>query len=1284
MQQADKEPDDMETAGQQEARSLQIELLDTLVEISGKLLSTHNTDELLVLILQLLHRLVDFDSAAIHLKEKGQIQTRAAVGKAESTIGQPVFDPQEDYVWQYVEREKKPFVTGDVHAEPWSLHEDYSDVRSFLAVPLLQEGEHIGLLTIDHHEKNQYGPVDVELVRIFGNYAAIALQNAQLLSESGRYTWILEMLHSVRFDALQEASPSELASRTLDILVKTFGYELCSVYQVVDDTLQLVAEKNYPEPKALEQLRLTQGVMGRCVRTGQAQIVPDVRQDQDFVAVFDGVQSELCVPIFVEDRVYGVIDLESYQLDRFDTNDFRLVTILANKLGIALHNQVLYNETRNRLAIVSALHASSIDIVSGMDETELFETFVQRAKALMNAQAITLFLYDASQDALVAKAVTDNPVTGVGFAQSKDTGIMGAAFQTGKPVWTSDYRKSPYFDPAWPYEKWPLGAVVSAPLLVKGKPIGVLDIHKPANYLFQSEEIQTISLLANQIATVIENQRLFQTEQKRVRQLALLNEITSIGLKDIEFRELLDVLAKRMAQIADADACAITLWKDEQQMPHVVATYGTPKERYLGLDIHPDDDTVTKYVLETRSTLIVEDISTSPIVSPNVAKIYPVTSVIGLPLLVGGERIGAAIIGYKERHKVTDVEKNIVEQAAAQAGIVIAKTRLIEQERKQRAFAETMLEFSYKLMGMSDVATAADAFLKMARRVVNYDAGSVMLISADNPNLGYIAATHGYTNAEEALQQVIHIDKYPLLQKIRDKHTPVYLPDLSQTTEWIPGRRPDAGKVQSILLIPLVYGQQERVIGSATFKSYRPNAFSQPARRNIILLGNQTASAMRNLHLFEETNRRLREMSLLAEVSEKLNRTVELPEILQLVLDRMIDIVNQDGQEKLLRGAIILRRPPDDSLHMAIARNFEEKDIQSFNKRPFYTHEGTFKMSVLEGKWVELRGEEAVREAMADPFPTMDMTELLNIPLMAGDDVIGVITMNRVPKDENTRRLLGALADLAGAAIQKAQLLNQARSQARELMEIHEQLQEVDRLREEFIQSITHDLRAPLTFIRGYAELMLEGLLGELTDEQREAIEIIQDRTDTVAKLVTDILDAKQIDLQPLEEQPIYLENVAYRAVRGALMAAQKAGLDVVLDIETEQNCVLGDERRLGQVFDNLLSNAIKYSPNGGIIHVYIYRKGNRVVTSVADTGMGIPVEDLDNIWERYYRVKGSAEHVGGTGLGLANVRRIVEAHGGRVWVESSPEGTTFTFELPLHTLPPNSPKPKKAKTQDD
>ena len=112
---------------------------------------------------------------------------------------------------------------------------------------------------------------------------------------------------------------------------------------------------------------------------------------------------------------------------------------------------------------------------------------------------------------------------------------------------------------------------------------------------------------------------------------------------------------------------------------------------------------------------------------------------------------------------------------------------------------------------------------------------------------------------------------------------------------------------------------------------------------------------------------------------------------------------------------------------------------------------------------------------------------------------------------------------------------------------------------------------------------------------------------------------------------------------------------------------VKGDMARMEQVFENLLSNAIKYSPNGGAITITIKTNKEKVRVSIADQGMGIPEENIDKIWDRYYRVPGGTAE--GSGLGLTNVRRIIEAHGGRIWVQSSEKGTTFTFDLPIYAV---------------
>lgn len=1257
-----------ELQAQLQEQEHQRQLAQTLLDISGELLGTYEPDQLLQKILRLLKRLVEYDSAGIHIVQGGDLCTRAYVGRATETMEQTHFARNMAYVWQYVEHNKTPYVTGDIsQEEPWNQWPGSDDISSFMAMPMTANETVIGILTVDHHQPSMYEPAHVELVRIFANYAAIALENVRLLSESQRYRKDLKILQSIELIEVSEVDASATVHHTVDVLQQVFGDDFVSVYKIVGDSLHLLAQRNYTPASIQYVVPLSKGIMARCVRTQQAQFVANVAREEEFFGAAPDLVSELCVPIFVNDRIYGVINVESQQSGKLGERDLRLLTILANKLGVSLHNINLYAEVRRRLSTMSILHASSLDLVSEMDETDLFDSFMGRIVHLAEAEAVGIFLFDAHKEALVTKAVTGNVAKAVGDVQDKEKGVIGRAFTKGIPVYTAHDSEFPDRAANPSAEKFASGAVLAIPLQAKGKSMGVLCVGKEMNLPFGTEEIQLISLLANQMATALENRRLFQAEQRRIRQLVFLNEITATALRTSSFQEVLNTLIHQLGTLIGADSSYIMLWDGEYQKPVMAAAYRASSDSFPAMEVRPGEQTLTTSVLESNSVLTVEDCDDSPYISPAIARQLSIQSALGLPLIVDDEKLGAAILGFKHRHQFTREEIVIGQQAANQASVAIAKAKLLQTERQQRQFAETQLAFSFELMNTTDLARASQLLLTTIGQVVDYDAGSVMLLEPGTSDIGYVAAVSGYTDPEEARYRTLDVTEFPLLDKMRAEQQAVYVPDVREREDWRPGRQPDPEEVRTVLLAPLIYGQQDEVIGCLTLKSYRPRRFSLEARQNIMLLCNQTASALRNLLLFEETRRRLNEVSILSEISERLNRTLELEELLQYVLDRIIEILDPEDEKFPLSGSIILRQSPADTLHMAASHNIDPKALAAFNHRPFYAHEGSFKRCLLQGEWVELTTPEMVQANMVQTDQDMlQYDELLHIPIKVDAEVIGLIAVNRVTQDTNTRRLLGAIADLAGAALQKTQLLHQARSQAVELMAAHETLHEMDRMREEFIQNVTHDLRAPLTFIRGYIELMMEGVLGPVTDEQKEALEIVQDRTDAATQLVSDILDANKIESQPLQEEPVYLETIANIAVRSARVAAQKAGLTINLAIETAENCVLGDAQRLGQVFDNLLSNAIKYSPDGGTIGLQIYQRGAKVFVSIADSGIGIPADELDRIWDRYYRVKNTSSKYSGTGLGLANVRRIVEAHGGRIWVESNPDGTQFTFELPL------------------
>jgi signal transduction histidine kinase len=289
---------------------------------------------------------------------------------------------------------------------------------------------------------------------------------------------------------------------------------------------------------------------------------------------------------------------------------------------------------------------------------------------------------------------------------------------------------------------------------------------------------------------------------------------------------------------------------------------------------------------------------------------------------------------------------------------------------------------------------------------------------------------------------------------------------------------------------------------------------------------------------------------------------------------------------------------------------------------------------------------------------------------MVKDRVIGTLAIDQaVPGafTQDDERLLAIAAAQAAVAIENAQLYAALKERANKLEQAYRELQEIDRLKDELVQNVSHELRTPLTFIKGYVELLMEQEMGPLTETQREALSIVTEKTNALTRLVSDIIFLQQVERESLDLAPHNMRDVASLALHSCEIASGSAGITLRLEAPPDLNPILIDRDRISQVFDNLLGNAIKFSPRGGTITIAVEDFGDRLRMSVADTGVGIPADKLIKIFDRFYQVDGSAtRRFGGAGLGLAIAKRIVEAHGGEIWVESTVGiGSKFSFTLP-------------------
>lgn len=295
----------------------------------------------------------------------------------------------------------------------------------------------------------------------------------------------------------------------------------------------------------------------------------------------------------------------------------------------------------------------------------------------------------------------------------------------------------------------------------------------------------------------------------------------------------------------------------------------------------------------------------------------------------------------------------------------------------------------------------------------------------------------------------------------------------------------------------------------------------------------------------------------------------------------------------------------------------------------------------------------------------------IGVPVVAAKQNFGVLALfslsAEIQFNDRELALVESVGRQAGFAIQNARLFSETQHRAKELETALTRLEELDRLKSAFIRNASHELRTPLAIMRGYVELMADGAFGELTVAQKEPMGIVTARAKMLTNLVDDIIAVLNVETVDISMERVDLAALAQTATQEFQLAARRAGLTLELDIAPDLPSILGAPFHLGRVLDNLLSNAIKFTPSGGAVRFSAYQQNSEVVLEVADTGIGIPEEEQERIFDRFYQIDGSpTRRYGGTGLGLALVKEIVESHHGRVQVSSIVnEGSRFSVALP-------------------
>ncbi len=332
-----------------------------------------------------------------------------------------------------------------------------------------------------------------------------------------------------------------------------------------------------------------------------------------------------------------------------------------------------------------------------------------------------------------------------------------------------------------------------------------------------------------------------------------------------------------------------------------------------------------------------------------------------------------------------------------------------------------------------------------------------------------------------------------------------------------------------------------------------------------------------------------------------------------------------------------------------------------------------------EGRPLRLADLREHPQSAGFPSGHPDMRRFLGVPIRSAGHIVGNLYLTKrrraVEFSQRDQHLVELLAAHAAIAIERAKLHQRIDEETeakeatlRKLRRANEKLMELDRLKDEFVSLVSHDLRAPLTNIQGALEL-LQDRQGSVKDGPAdELVRVMDQQIRRLTRMVQGVLQVTRIEAGqlPMEPRALALESHLESAVQELEVRARDHRFR--LPSKKPLPRVWADPDRLDEVVGNLLDNAVKFSPDGKEIRIEVFSRGQDAVVSVTDEGVGIPHDELERIFERFHRADDDGARSGqGQGLGLYIARKLIEAQGGRIWAESKPgEGSRFSFTLPL------------------